>query len=125
MKQTKFITEGAVLLALYAILLLISMYVPILGTVVTFALPLPFILLMIRHKLSNVLVVFVAALFVTIIVSQPLNLVKTIMFGLIGIVLGYMYKTRKKPVEILIAGDACILNWFCTYLCCEYKVFST
>ena len=41
MKQTKFITEGAALLAIYAILLLISMYVPILGTVVTFALPLP------------------------------------------------------------------------------------
>ncbi len=36
MKQTKFITEGAALLAIYAILLLISMYVPILGTVVTF-----------------------------------------------------------------------------------------
>ena len=98
MKQTKFITEGAALLAIYAILLLISMYVPILGTVVTFALPLPFILLMIRHKLSNVLVVF-AALFVTIIVSQPLNLVKTIMFGLIGIVLGYMYKTRKSQLK--------------------------
>ena len=47
---------------------------------------------------------FCSSTFVTIIVSQPLNLVKTIMFGLIGIVLGYMYKTRKKPVEILIAG---------------------
>ncbi len=63
MKQTKFITEGAALLAIYAILLLISMYVPILGTVVTFALPLPFILLTIRYKLSNVLVIFVVALF--------------------------------------------------------------
>ncbi|AKR38464.1 Protein YybS [Bacillus thuringiensis serovar indiana] len=104
MKQARFITEGAALLTIYVMLLFISMYVPILGTVVTFALPLPFILLMIRHKLSNVLVVFVAALFVTIIVSQPMNLVKIIMFGLIGIVLGYMYKTRKKPVEILIAG---------------------
>lgn len=74
------------------------MYVPILGTVVTFALPLPFILLMIRHKLSNVLVVLYDT-FVTIIVSQPLNLVKTIMFGLIGIVLGYMYKTRKSQLK--------------------------
>ncbi|PEF43484.1 hypothetical protein CON72_01160 [Bacillus wiedmannii] len=37
MKNTKFITEGAALLAIYAMLLLISMYVPILGTVVTFA----------------------------------------------------------------------------------------
>ncbi|MGG0445292.1 YybS family protein [Bacillus mycoides] len=104
MKNTKFITEGAALLAIYAMLLLISMYVPLLGTVVTFALPLPFILLTIRYRLSNAFIVFTAALFITVIVSQPMNLVKTTMFGLIGIVLGYMYKKRKKPVETLMAG---------------------
>ncbi len=62
MRNTKFITEGAALLAIYAMLLLISMYVPILGTVVTFALPLPFILLTIRYKISNAFVIFTAAL---------------------------------------------------------------
>ncbi|MGE6366824.1 YybS family protein [Bacillus paramycoides] len=109
MKSTRFITEGAALLAIYTILLLISMYVPILGAVVTFALPLPFILLTVRHKLSNVLVIFVAALFITVIVSQPISLIKTVMFGLIGVVLGYMYKKGKKPVEILIAGTLAYL----------------
>ncbi|MED3055622.1 YybS family protein [Bacillus thuringiensis] len=124
MKQTKFITEGAALLAIYVILLLISMYVPILGTVVTFALPLPFILLTIRYKLSNVLVIFVVALFVTVIVSQPMNLVKTIMFGLIGIVLGYTYKTRKKPVEILIAGTLAYLIGFVLIYVASIKFFN-
>nr|WP_208752869.1 YybS family protein [Bacillus cereus] len=109
MKNTKFITEGAALLAIYAMLLLISMYVPILGTVVTFALPLPFILLTIRYKISNAFVIFTAALFITVIVSQPMNLVKTTMFGLIGIVLGHMYKKQKKPIEILMAGTLAYL----------------
>ncbi|WP_142337425.1 YybS family protein [Bacillus sp. AFS059628] len=109
MRNTKFITEGAALLAIYAMLLLISMYVPILGTVVTFALPLPFILLTIRYKLSKAFVIFTAALFITVIVSQPMNLVKTTMFGLIGIVLGHMYKKQKKPVEILMAGTLAYL----------------
>ncbi|WP_305926939.1 YybS family protein [Bacillus mycoides] len=109
MKNTKFITEGAALLAIYAMLLLISMYVPILGTVVTFALPLPFILLTIRYRLSSAFIVFTVALFITVIVSQPMNLVKTTMFGLIGIVLGYMYKKRKKPVETLMAGTLAYL----------------
>ena len=109
MKNTRFITEGAALLAIYAMLLLISMYVPILGTIVTFALPLPFILLTIRYRLSNAFIVFTAALFITVIVSQPMNLVKTTMFGLIGIVLGYMYKKRKKPVETLMAGTLAYL----------------
>lgn len=102
-------SEGAALLAIYAMLLLISMYVPILGAVVTFALPLPFILLTIRYKLSSAFVIFTAALFITVIVSQPMNLVKTTMFGLIGIVLGYMYKKQKKPVEILMAGTLAYL----------------
>ncbi|MFD5262651.1 YybS family protein [Bacillus wiedmannii] len=109
MKNTKFITEGAALLAIYAMLLLISMYVPILGRVVTFALPLPFILLTIRYRLSNTFVIFTAALFITVIVSQPMNLVRTTMFGLIGIVLGYMYKKQKKPIEILMAGTLAYL----------------
>lgn len=109
MKNTKFITEGAALLAIYAMLLLISMYVPILGAVVTFALPLPFILLTVRYKLSSAFVIFTAALFITVIVSQPMNLVKTTMFGLIGIVLGDMYKKQKKPVEILMAGTLAYL----------------
>lgn len=109
MKNTKFITEGAALLAIYAILLLISMYVPILGAVVTFVLPFPFILLTIRYKLSSAFVIFTAALFITVIVSQPMNLVKTTMFGLIGIVLGDMYKKQKKPVEILMAGTLAYL----------------
>ncbi|HDR4567194.1 YybS family protein [Bacillus paranthracis] len=109
MRNTKFITEGAALLAIYAMLLLISMYVPILGTVVTFALPLPFILLTIRYKISNAFVIFTVALFITVIVSQPMNLVKTTMFGLIGIVLGHMYKKQKKPVEILMAGTLAYL----------------
>ncbi|WP_141537976.1 YybS family protein [Bacillus cereus] len=109
MKQTKFITEGAALLAVYAILLLISMYVPVLGTVAMFILPLPFIVLTIRYKLPNVLLIFVAALFITVIVSHPISLIKTIMFGLIGVVLGSMYKKGKKPVEILIAGTLAYL----------------
>ena len=109
MRNTKFITEGAALLAIYAMLLLISMYVPILGTVVTFALPLPFILLTIRYKLSNAFVIFTAAFLIAVFVSQPIGLVKTVVFGLMGIVLGCMYKNKRKPLEILITGSLAYL----------------
>lgn len=109
MKQARFITEGAALLAVYAMLLLISMYVPILGTVVTFVLPLPFILLTIKYGVPNAFVIFTAAFFIAVIVGQPIGLVKTIMFGCTGIVLGYMYKKQRKPLEILIAGTLAYL----------------
>ncbi|MGQ0514224.1 DUF2232 domain-containing protein, partial [Bacillus sp. D-CC] len=73
MRNTKFITECAALLAIYAMLLLISMYVPILGTVVTFALPLPFILLTIRYKISNAFVIFTAALDILYLIVSNIN----------------------------------------------------
>ena len=109
MRQARFITEGAALLAIYVMLLFISMYVPILGTVVTFALPLPFILLTIRYKLSNAFVIFTAAFLIVVFVSQPIGLVKTVVFGLMGIVLGCMYKKQRKPLEILITGSLAYL----------------
>ena len=121
MKQARFITEGAALLAIYVMLLFISMYVPILGTVVTFALPLPFILLTIRYKLSNAFVIL-RLHFNYCFVSQPIGLVKTVVFGLMGIVLGYMYKT-KKAIGDFNNRFTCILNQYYAHLCCQYKVF--
>ena len=52
-----------------------------------------------------------------------MNLVKTTMFGLIGIVLGYMYK-NKKARRNFDGRDACLLNWYYAHLCCKYKVFN-
>ncbi|PDY11405.1 hypothetical protein COM83_29750, partial [Bacillus cereus] len=92
--------------------------------VVTFALPLPFILFTIKYRLSNAFIIFTAALFITVIVSQPLNLVKTIMFGLIGIVLGSMYKKRKKPIEILMAGTLAYLIGFVLIYVASIKFFN-
>ncbi|WP_141556539.1 DUF2232 domain-containing protein, partial [Bacillus pseudomycoides] len=59
-----------------------------------------------------------------IIVSQPMNLVKTTMFGLIGIVLGSMYKKRKKPIEILMAGTLAYLIGFVLIYVASIKFFN-
>ncbi|WP_459502789.1 YybS family protein [Bacillus sp. C1] len=104
MKRTRIITEGAVMLAVYAVLLLLSLYVPLLGIFAMFALPLPFLLFMVRFPFSSTCMLLVASLFVTVIVSSPLSLVNTCMSGIIGIALGYMYKKEKRPVEVLLVG---------------------
>ncbi|ABS24192.1 MULTISPECIES: YybS family protein [Bacillus cereus group] len=112
MKGTRIITEGAALLAIYAVLLLVSLYVPILSLVATFALPLPFILFIIRYSLPSACMLFVVSLLVTLVVSSPISLVKTVMCGIIGFTLGYMYKKKRQPVEILIIGTLSYLVCF-------------
>jgi uncharacterized protein YybS (DUF2232 family) len=104
MKNTRFITEGAVLLAVYIILLLASLYIPILNFFISLALPLPFILFSIRYDVKRSLILVAVASLVTMIVSSPLTITNTVMFGTAGIVFGSMYKRNRKPLEILLAG---------------------
>jgi uncharacterized protein YybS (DUF2232 family) len=104
MKNTRLITEGAVLLAVYIILLLASLYVPILNIVFMLALPLPFIFFAMKHELKYTWVLLLATSIVTIIVSSAFNIATTLTFGVAGIVLGSMYKKQKRPTEILLAG---------------------
>ncbi|PFK46315.1 hypothetical protein COI93_05150 [Bacillus cereus] len=117
MKRTRLITEGAALLAVYAVLLLTFLYVPVISTVAIFILPLPFLLFMVRYPFSSTCMFFGASLLVTIIISSPLSLVNTFMSGIIGISLGYMYKKKKGPTEILLVGTlAYLLNFVLIYV---------
>lgn len=104
MKNMRFITEGAVLLAVYIIFLLASLYVPILNAFISLALPLPFILASIRYDVKHSLILVAVASLMTLIVSSPLSIINTVMFGTAGIVFGSMYKRKRKPLEILLAG---------------------
>ncbi|MEH6889566.1 YybS family protein [Bacillus sp. JJ864] len=112
MKRTRLITEGAVLLALYAVLLLASLYMPVLGAIVIFALPLPFLIFSIRYQLSSACMLLGTAILVTLIVSSPLSIANTLMFGITGIILGHMYKKKKSVIEILLVGTLVYLVSF-------------
>ncbi|ENQ3106856.1 YybS family protein [Bacillus cereus] len=112
MKRTRLITEGAVLLALYAILLLASLYMPVLGAIFIFVLPLPFLIFTIRYQLSSACMLLGAAILVTLIVSSPLSIANTLMFGVTGVILGHMYKKKKSVIEILLVGTLVYLVSF-------------
>ncbi|MDF0728506.1 YybS family protein [Cytobacillus sp. S13-E01] len=104
MEKTKQLTEGAILLALYSILLLLFLYVPLVGIIVLFVLPLPFIIYTIRNGINNTVVLFIAALLLTIILGSFAALPLTFMFGSSGIVLGYLIRSRKSRYGILLGG---------------------
>ncbi len=52
MNNGRKIAEGGVLLAVYVLLLFITVQIPLLGMVTFFFLPIPFILVMIKEKIS-------------------------------------------------------------------------
>lgn len=104
MRGTKFITEGAILLALYIVFLLAFLYMPLLGGIIIFALPLPFIVYTVRNSFRHACLLLGIATLLTLIVSTPFHIFNTVLAGVTGICLGYMYQKKKNAIEILLVG---------------------
>lgn len=90
MKNVHKMTEGAILLAIYAVLLLITLYVPVLGFATTLVLSVPFILFAAKNNVKYTLAFFAASVFLSAILGTILAIPVTFMFGLTGVVMGYM-----------------------------------
>ncbi|WP_416827916.1 YybS family protein [Ectobacillus polymachus] len=104
MKNIRWITEGAVLLAVYVVLFLATLYLPIVGIILPFTLPIPFLIFAMRHDWKYSLILLFAASLVSMLVSSPLTISTAIMFGTTGIVLGIMYKNKKSALQLLVVA---------------------
>ena len=104
MKKAHVITEGAILLALYLVLMLFARYVPILGTIVLFVLPLPFIIFTIRHGIRLTFLLIFAGSILSILFGSIFSIATAVTFGLSGLIMGYFYK-RKQTLGVLVGGS--------------------
>ncbi len=116
MNNGRRVAESGVFLGVFAILLLISTYFPFLSIIATFFLPTPFILIAERNSRGWSLLFLMAACLLTIIISSIMTLPLTIMFGLIGIVMGwYLQKDGNRLQMYILASLICIFGFIFTY----------
>ncbi|TYR80290.1 DUF2232 domain-containing protein [Priestia megaterium] len=104
MKGIRYITEGAALLALFIALLLFSLYVPVIGGILTVALAVPFIVYTVRHGWQKSILFFVVSLLLTLLFGTVMTVPLTFLFGISGIFIGYFYQQGKKRYVILTSG---------------------
>lgn len=104
MRKANVITEGAILLALFLVLMLFAKYAPIIGTIALFVLPLPFIIFTIRHSLKIAFMLVVAGSILSILFGSITNILLALTFGLSGLTMGYFYK-KKQTMGVLIGGS--------------------
>jgi uncharacterized protein YybS (DUF2232 family) len=107
--KTKVLTESAVILALYIVLLLITLYIPLLGSITIFMLALPFAVFSARRGLKSSIYLFIAALILTVLFGSIFTLPTTLLFGSSGVVIGYLYKLKKSRFEILAFGSITVI----------------
>ena len=110
MKNTHKLTEGAVLLAAYAVLILMTVYIPVLGIVTNFFLAVPFILYAAKNTILNSFVFFIVACFISFIVGSIVAIPFTFSFGLTGLVMGYFIQKNKSRSSSFIAATLAFLG---------------
>ncbi|AOH57362.1 hypothetical protein ABE28_023715 [Peribacillus muralis] len=102
MNSGRRIAEGGALLALYCILLFITIHVPLMGIITLFFLPTPFILFAIKQKLSWSLGYLFIASLLTLLIGTILSVPLTLLMGVTGITIGYCLKKDKSMVTAFI-----------------------
>ncbi|MFP5116281.1 YybS family protein [Bacillaceae bacterium C204] len=109
MKDVRKLTEGAILLAAFAALLLITIYVPIVGAIVNLVLPLPFIIFSYKNSLKLIAAFVLAAIFISFIAGSLMGLGIMLIYGSAGVVIGYLLQKGKSRTFILIASSLTIM----------------
>jgi uncharacterized protein YybS (DUF2232 family) len=110
-KRVNILTEGAILLALFTVLTLMTLYLPLIGAFLMVFLPLPFILYTVRHGIKAAVTLMAASIFITLIVGSLFALPLTLTYALSGIVMGYFYQKRQ-TAGALIGGTIAFLISF-------------
>ncbi|HLR53003.1 MAG TPA: YybS family protein [Candidatus Avamphibacillus sp.] len=106
MNRSKQITEGAILTAIYVVLLLVSFLIPLIGTLIMIVLPIPFIIFAYKHGWKSGLIMAVAAVLVTFMFSSIITIPMTLTVAIGGIMTGSGLHQKRSSYETWARGTA-------------------
>ncbi|PAV28469.1 hypothetical protein CIL05_16160 [Virgibacillus profundi] len=100
MNQSRKLTDGALLTAIFMMLLIVSIYIPVFVIV----LPLPFIIFASRHNWKPSLLMFAVVLVLTAIFTNVLSISLPILMGVGGIMIGSAMFQKSSAYETWARG---------------------
>lgn len=100
MNQSRNLTDGALLTAIFMVLLFVSIYIPILIIV----LPIPFIIFASRYGLKASLVMLTIVVLLTAIITGPLSIALPVLMGLGGLMIGCAMYQKSSAYETWARG---------------------
>ncbi|SHM17561.1 Uncharacterized conserved protein YybS, DUF2232 family [Caldanaerovirga acetigignens] len=108
--STKAIVEGALLSAITVILSFFSIYVPGVGLLADLVLPVPVIILGMKHGLSVSLLSVLVSGAVIAAFSGPIRAITGVLsFGLVGMGMGWALKRKYSPFKVFAVGTGASL----------------
>lgn len=109
MKNVNQLTKGAMFLAIFSVLLFITLYIPLLGGITNLFLPLPFILFTAQNNLKSSSLLLIGAIFLSLILGTVLAIPLTIICGITGVTIGYLINRNKSQWTIYFASSIVFL----------------
>ena len=101
--NSSYLTYGAMMIALYAILLAIALYIPVLGTLISFVVPLPIAWYSAKFERRQGIMVTIVALVISFIIGAGLF---GLLFGLLvaplGFIMGDALRSKKSKLYMLM-----------------------
>ncbi|MBP2633337.1 MAG: Protein of unknown function rane [Firmicutes bacterium] len=105
-RRVKPMVEGGILAAIAVAMSLISLYVPIIGSFMALILPLPIIVLVVRHGVRwGIMSTIIAGVLISMLISPLQAISIVVVCGFIGVVLGYTYRKGYSAVRCLTIGS--------------------
>src|SRR5690625_3795116 len=104
MNNSKQITDGALLAAIFIILLLIGIFTPFIFILILFVLPIPFVIYTARHGWKPALLMFAVTLLFSFIIIPIASIPLTILTGIGGIMIGTAIYQDRSAYETWARG---------------------
>lgn len=106
--QTSYLTYGAMMVALFAILLTMSVYVPFVGLITSFIVPLPIAWYSIKFERKHAAIVTVISIVISLLISGIIGLVFALLVAPLGFIIGDSIRNKRSKIYIMM-GSALFL----------------
>ena len=121
--QTKKLAQGAMMAAVFALLIAISYYVPALWVVTTIISPLPIAWYSASYERSQAISMTIVAIAITFFLGGLLILPLAVVYGVAGLVIGDAIRLKKSKLYLFIATSLAILFTFAIIYLISIRLF--
>lgn len=104
MNQSKQITDGALLMAIYIVLLIMSVFIPLFILIGLFILPIPFVIYASKYSWKPTLLIIILALILSLMFATLISLPLTILAGLGGLTIGTALYNKETSYQTWAKG---------------------
>lgn len=121
--KTKGLAQGAMMVALFVVLIAVALYVPLVSIIATLFAPLPLAWYSANYDRNQSIFVAIIACFLTFFIGGLLILPFSLIFASIGVVIGITLKLKKSKLFILMSTGLTVLITFAIDYLITLKLF--